>query len=177
MQASNALLFLDLYLTLKYPFHPRESRKWTYFPILAFLLALGFPFIFIDPIGTLDDVANHVIDHLIVGLIYISSVTSIISSVLVAKRLSKKGTSKNLRWLVFKRHLIYIILYMVPCTLFVINFGGFESWFGVDPASIDKLFESISILLFLSRVSEPFVYKNLLQDINKLFSCKGNEDN
>jgi hypothetical protein len=176
--AANALIFIDLYLTLKNPFYPRENRQWKYTLVLISIPILWVS-IFIIKVVT-GDVPESFVMIPSIGLTTALFVMSLVYSLAVMFRLCKKGTSYKLRKLVWKRHLIYIQLYLVVS--FWVLYGqlvllrsrfvsyGFDLvLIFIDSEETSEIayyakyvFEFFGVSLFFARVSEPFVYNNII---------------
>jgi len=114
---ANAIVFVDLYLSLTNPFFPRTKRMLSYY-ILMGLVTIWTITILINSIsdnGTninLYDPARNgsAITQLFIFLIVLS-VFLTIPIFLTIYRLNKKGTSLKLRRLVIKRHLVFALVY------------------------------------------------------------------
>ena len=155
------MIFLDLYLTLYNPFYPRESRVWKYYVTLIFSSFFVLGYIVYQIISGLEITKYFETGYVAWILFAPPFLVSIISSFLVLLRLCKRGTSKKLRIIVFRRHLIYMMLYI---GIFFTLGNNPISRIVVEPSwkpLLKVLFAPTGILLFLSRVTEPFVYQNI----------------
>ena len=71
------------------------------------------------------------------------------------------GTSKKLMKLVFERHLLYLMTYMLTTLVLV---GSVSKLIGKAEGLLIA-YLAMGTLLFLARVYEPFVFMNIKQDI------------
>jgi hypothetical protein len=127
----NALVYLDLYLTLKNPFYERKARiKWYWLTTVIMLMLQAYLIIINSEVITLDyDIAHNYVGQLPIWkelevLFGMSWGIALISILLVIIHLSKKGTSNDLRIKVLKRHFIYTVIYITQTTLLVIIMNG-----------------------------------------------------
>jgi uncharacterized membrane protein YhaH (DUF805 family) len=115
------LIFLDLYFTLKNPFYPRIKRVTFYYVFLAFVIVFtSFNIAILNWYGANDIklIDDETTTHLHMDIFYypltiILSIMTIISYVLVMKRLLKKGTSHKLRKTVVRRYTLLFFLYFI----------------------------------------------------------------
>jgi hypothetical protein len=176
---------MDLYLTLINPFHPRDKR----IPFYIITIGLIGIFVMIDiclyfkrsdtvTIFLYDD--NNLYSSIFVEAAPILFLWPVIPSILIMIRLCKRGTSSELRTLVVKRHIIYNILYffvilnvlddqykyLLDFSMFIYRNEPnedikFEKVMNLQETQ-DVMFSSLIMLIFVCRVSEPFVYNNLI---------------
>ena len=166
----NSFLFIDLYLTLKNPFFPRQQRaKWFYlYSCLGFVIYLLY---FLqsqfnsdtDIDRDTDPISN---DKMYPIVIMIFSIFTLTTVLLVVKRLTLKGTSRTLKQKVFFRHILYSMVYL---TLLLEIFNNFYWEQIIINESIEELFEVwLTICGFLMgtiRIFEPYVFQTLRHSI------------
>jgi hypothetical protein len=107
----------------------------------------------------------------VVAQILIVYLLGVIAALLIVFRLSKKGTSAELRKIVVQRHLIYIVVFLFY-TLLIIN--NMNEWFFhiiKDGINQNRLFQIFGFVLFLSRISEPYIFNNIVRDLCNLLVC------
>ena len=115
---ANSIIFLDLYLTLNNPFHPRHKRvKWYFGMVTILYIAIIATFTkALTQQGTsleLYDASNNQgFIQLLKTYTIILTLSTLIPVGMVAYRLSKQGTSRDLKKKVLYRHIIYFILYV-----------------------------------------------------------------
>jgi hypothetical protein len=118
---TSSIIFIDLYLTLINPFHPREKRV-IFYQVFIFIIGL---LVFIDNCSYFiaeniksprlfdsESISNVLFEYLFVW--------TIIPSILILLRLCRRGTSKELRILVIKRHIFYSFIFLL-CLFNVID--------------------------------------------------------
>lgn len=117
--ATNSFYFLDIFLTIKNPFYPRQKRCTVYTSLLAlfFVTMLCWLLFSIIRFGTtisLYDLKNqNTFFTYLQWLLYILISFALIPTILVFIRLRQKGTSKELRRKVFLRHTVYFMIYIL----------------------------------------------------------------
>lgn len=107
----NSIVFIDLYLTLKHPFYPRESRAKYYWAsgfVIIFLFMISYNIF--DPKGPGFNYKQRWIYEYI-GLFL--TLSTILVTFLIVSRLRIEGTSRDLKSKVLKRHLAYFGLYIL----------------------------------------------------------------
>jgi hypothetical protein len=109
-------------------------------------------------------------------------VVTIISTCLVIHRLCKRGTSRELRKKVIRRHITFFLVYLI---CIVQNFEDQKSFLSdflktkifnsnSDPRYIrtfqiiEYVFAFTGVVIAFIRLSEPFVYNHFLQDLKNL---------
>ena len=200
----NICLCIDLVKTVKYPFSMKDSRLRKYL-IISFASGLlsGFErFYSIEYIkghGEEDDI-QRLVSILVtclseLALFAIFSVAGIFSCVYAYLRLNKPGVSQEVRQLILRRHITYIIFYMF-CNLFFMgseylyirknnssnNYEADGKWFAnlkeENPVSywviyaFEILFYGQGLFIPLTRLSEPYFFTLALSNIKKCFKCK-----
>jgi len=117
--AANSIIFIDLYLTLKNPFYPREKRvsRYNLFLLVVFIFSAINIIYSIVTAGTnlnLYDKTRQstsiVLFVLFTSVLYLFTV---VPTLLVIFKLCRKGTSKKLRAKVIRRHLIFFSIYIL----------------------------------------------------------------
>ena len=96
---TNCLINIDLYLTLKNPFYPREKRVLKYYIILIATLVYS----------VVSEVYPRNETFFKWYIVFLFSII-FIPGILVIAKLCRKGTSKELRHLVIRRHLIFVAI-------------------------------------------------------------------
>jgi hypothetical protein len=115
---------------LKNPFYPRENRKWKYFFIIVLISAFSLISLINDfwydekAINIFELPLAQRIKYMLLG--FISSLSTVVTSLLVVCRLNMKGTSKKLKGVVFRRHSLYIILYFITSLFLWASTLGFD---------------------------------------------------
>jgi hypothetical protein len=106
---------------------------------------------------------------------------TLIPSILVIKRLCKKGTSREVRMKVIKRHISFLVIYLICIvqviedqTHFIEEYYSKENGWDEEISEkardiVDYLFNATGILLAMIRLIEPFVWSHLVEDIKRLF--------
>lgn len=117
--AANSIIFIDLYLTLKNPFYPREKRVFSYkiFLLVVFLFSgtnILYSIIYEGTNLNLYD-KDRQSGAIFYFILYTSILTSftIVPTILVIFKLCRKGTSKDLRAMVIRRHIIFFSIYIL----------------------------------------------------------------
>ena len=116
---SNSILFIDLFLTLKNPFYPRQKRviKYKIFLFIVFIFSVSNIWISIrnnnTSINLYDNVRQDQAIKIFLIYTYVMISTTFIPTVLVIFRLCKRGTSRELRQKVIKRHISFFIVYLI----------------------------------------------------------------
>ena len=157
--AAYSVVFIDLYLTLKNPFYPRGKRVIWYKIYLILCFLVGLTMIIKNP----DSYVK------ITLTIYISLyVMTLIPAFLVVVRLCKKGTSKQLRKLVVRRHLIFFAIYTFYFTI-LLSFDpayGFRGLFSEETwEKIIFVYGYLGAVLAGIRLFEPHVWGHFKRDI------------
>jgi hypothetical protein len=114
----NSFIFIDLFLTINNPFYPRFKRvRWYAIILLGSTIGL-FSCLnkSIKDNGTSIALYDRDAQGLLINILQILTICSIVISfvpfLLVLVRLRKKGTSKDLRNKVFRRHVISFLLFL-----------------------------------------------------------------
>ena len=175
------LVFVDLYLTLTNPFVPRNFRNKYYVPIcVIFFLIVGFL-----NIQTLnfEDAGSSVYQRIGQIIIVALVILVVISSLFVAIRLLKKGTSPNIRRKILLRHYLYFVFFMVIASVYYISYVDNKNPL-LDMANYKDrstfkwwifyyfTYQLAGTFLALIRVSEPYVFWHLKRDIFMTCFCK-----
>lgn len=109
-------------------------------------------------------------------LVYFFSGITIGMAILVVYRLAQRSTSRELRCLVLKRHLIYFVMYFlllfhVTTHFFSAEFkkllGGADTFYWLG-ASLNV----VGLILAFTRLFEPYVFSTLKADFRKFFLRK-----
>ena len=117
--AAHSIVFMDLYFTLKNPFYPRGKRVIWY----QIYLLICFLFGVLMAMSTLSEEAYvSIMFYVYLSLYFLT----LVPTVLVSFKLCKKGTSKTLRKLVVRRHLIFFAIYTFYFTILL----SFDPAFG-----------------------------------------------
>lgn len=114
----NSLLFIDLYLTIRNPFYQRSKRIPLYC-IFILVVETIITVLIIHTLGNVETVYGRIPEQM-KQLSYLTLKTNlclmifpIISTMLVVYRLMTKGTSKDLKLKICKRHLMYFIFFFI----------------------------------------------------------------
>ena len=174
--AANSIAFFDLYLSLKNPFYPRSKREPLYFgllvlviPLTSFLVMMILtnanenPFVSeFYPLG--DDKKSYVI--LLSPIVLV--LAAIIPLIMSYKKLSRKGTSKELKMVVKRRYMLYFFFYLILAADYIFDvksIGILANW--LDSKSLKTL---VPILIYaagfpmaVGRLWEPFVLNEFLR--------------
>ena len=117
--AANSIIFMDLYLTLKNPFYPREKRvaKYNIFLMVVFLFsAINIIYSIVAEGTNLNLYDSSRQSTAIIIFIFYTSVLflfTVVPTLLVTFKLCRKGTSKKLRVKVIRRHMIFFSIYIL----------------------------------------------------------------
>lgn len=162
----NTLIFLDLYWTIADPFKPTRFRFRYY---LVAVTCIGFiQTMVMNQLWTFQSVFQ-----LNIGSICLTSIlgtlllASLVSSFLLWNRLSKKGTSQELKSIVMKRNYIYFAIFLCTSVCAMITQSGanynprgilypkrdaaIENWWVIASYSL-------GVPLAIVRLTEPFVW-------------------
>ena len=104
----NTSIFVDLYLTLKNPFYPRENRI-KYYHLFTFCYST---LIYLDIIF---DITSSLLEKILLfSIIFlIMLIIPIIATVSALRRLCLRGTSQKLKNMVFRRYFVYLCIYLL----------------------------------------------------------------
>ena len=170
---SNFLVFNELHLVLKKPFDPIGKRKYVNYLLLLAALLLSPSLFYKSYIRKLDFV-------IVCIRVLVFSVT-ICVTVLIARKLFKKGTSKQVRNIIIRRHMIYICLYLMLNLVFIIT--GISYYVGsLLSENVGFIVTSLFVEIFscfglaAARISEPYVFINIVRDVKRLFRCKKRDE-
>jgi hypothetical protein len=172
----NGLVFIDAYLCLVNPFHPREKRtNKIYLPIMIFAsILLGIDILRKDSLLreiSLDlyfyPLSDTSIKEKISAVVFV--LIPVIPSILVLNRFRKKGTSTDLRKFLLRRQLFYMISYALYTFIKVKLL--IDKKFTLEICTSKVYLNLGYFLLFISRISEPYVWNNLVEDCKKVFRC------
>ena len=201
--AANSIIFIDLYLTLKNPFYPREKRvsKYNIFLLVVFIFSAINILYSIGNKGTnlnLYDKSRQTIAISIFGLYtLVLFLFTVVPTLLVIFKLCRKGTSKKLRAKVIRRHLIFFSIYILSIlAVFEDQNDTITNLINLylpvcdeedrtcknnnsahTKSLIDPLimmWNCLGILLAMIRLSEPYVWNHFKQDIKYLFNRESN---
>ena len=109
----NSFLCIDLYLTVKSPFTPAESRLKMYYGIS---FVVGFTTSISEAIRfkTTGDLANYAEEISILVSFIIFILIAVPVTIFASRRILRKGVSENVRREVISRHIKYIIILIIP---------------------------------------------------------------
>jgi hypothetical protein len=173
----NSIILIDLYLTLQRPFKQREDRaKWYY--LFAFFILLPFSITFLgfdqrNP--TFFDWGRKSWDNFYGLFCAVMGIVAFTATLLVLKRLTLEGTSKQLKSKVFKRHLLYAYLYLLSLIQVLVHFFHDESIEIIGQHIYDyleSLLDSLGIFLALVRLFDPYVWYDFSKFVKYLFCIK-----
>ena len=187
---ANAIIFMDLYLSLSNPFYPRAKRLPKYYLFMGFILIwtlLNSVYgVKAQALNNANVVPKWAKSSILQSRYYILllAVFIIIPVILTVYRLSLKGTSEKLRKMVIRRHLIFASVYGLRVAtivydrnydkdkLYCIMKESCEGSKGWDYIALgfDILADSLGIFLALVRLMEPFVMREFMCKAKKLWS-------
>ena len=107
----------------------------------------------------------------------------VVSSLFVAIRLLKKGTSPNIRRKILVRHYLYFLFFMVIASVYYLSYVDNKNPFLDINKNRDRashkwwvfyffMYQLAGTFLALIRISEPYVFWHLKRDIYKRCFCK-----
>ena len=117
--AANSIIFIDLYLTLKNPFYPREKRvsRYNIFLLVVFIFsAINILYSIISQgtnLNLYDKSRQKISINLFVLYTSVLFLFTVVPTLLVIFKLCRKGTSEKLRAKVIRRHLIFFSIYIL----------------------------------------------------------------
>jgi hypothetical protein len=190
-------VIIDLYLTLKNPFYPREKRLKFYYGISALLTLVFFidGFMQILEFGSEVDIRKRG-SYKYIGMVIVLTVTSLVGTFLTVMRLRQRGTSRNVRIQVKKVQIVYYLvqafLLFVMCVMiqrmytydFVLNIILWKDLDGKDKDFrntqeyiiwkerafwVFRMVDVWGVVISITRLSEPAVMKYLLEELNKIW--------
>ena len=115
----NSIVFIDLYLTIRNPFYRRTKRYPLYLSILFMVMSVTTATLVYGTIkyGATVTIYEEKLEDDVLWMYRCFEILvfclSMIPAALVIYRLSQKGTSKDLKNKVCKRHLVYFFFYLV----------------------------------------------------------------
>ena len=122
----NCLIFVDLFLTIKNPFKPRDQRLKYYILLVLFnSFICTFCFYHINSIkcpSVASCPENIFFDLLLVIIILLQVMVNYCLSCYIFRLLSREGTSKNLKNKVCRRHFVYLLLHTIFLFGYVANY-------------------------------------------------------
>lgn len=165
----NSVIFIDLFMTLRNPFYAATTRIKMFF-LFAVLQAVAIIITFgaakieakVNPGYDVKD------DE--VWYMYGQNVWAVVTffvSMCIMFRLLVKGTPDELRKVVVKQHMLYLVFYLI----FILwSFKTYiENKWGKSSSYIHWITNSVGFFLACVRFSEPFIWNNFKADIKRLF--------
>ena len=152
---------MDLYLTVKSPFTPAESRLKIYYSISFFI---GFLTSIAEAIHyqTLGDNAKYAEEVTVLASFVIFVVIAIPVTIFASRRILRKGVSENVRREVISRHIKYIVILVFSFSFYGWKIFENDLLYDSEPSWLDQMsvyvFASQGLLLSLLRISEPLVW-------------------
>ena len=168
MYVFNAIIFVDLYLTLKNPFYPREKRTMYYYLLTACAMLTWIVIYFIIK----PDENVQIISDIVFN---ISTLIPIISTFSVLRRLCLRGTSRKLKNIMCRRYFSYLCIYL----LLIIGTNMpyipelYLDQMGKNGLIIMQNIVSVAgIVLAMIRLFEPYVFDTCKQMLTQKTSSK-----
>ena len=171
----NSFLCIDLYLTVKSPFTPAESRLKIYYGISFFC---GFLASIAEAIHyTTEGVSAQYAEEItILGSFILFLFIAIPVTIFASRRILRKGVSENVRREVISRHIKYIIILIFSFVLYGWKIFEKDILDTQEPSWLDQLsvylFASQGLFLSLLRISEPLVWQTFKQMMRKFCRCE-----
>lgn len=123
----NALTYVEVYISIKHPFWFSDKRMiWYRLLSVGVILLWYISYMVIFPINIKEELANQwAYNELIyyhgLNLFFVLLIT--LSVLLILNRLSQKGTTKQLKAIIIKRHLLYFIIFIPFIVLSELHFS------------------------------------------------------
>lgn len=172
----NMMLVFDTYFLLRNPFYPRKKRCNQYMFTIIFLDVLLFIILFVQYKEWLQGFhlqtdLTRFRDSFVSTIrvaIFCQFACTLLPAILVSIRLLKKGTSKELKWKVFIRHQLFLVVYIASS--FNLAFGAFDREMLSVPQKIADYGITIFCCISMSyiRLQEPYVLQTLKQFLRSL---------
>jgi len=165
---------------MKNPFKARENRVKTYYiGAISLCIVLIVVYNKLGYTGPWGFQKNS--DELVQIIVCVAlSLTVIMSAVLISYRLCFKGTSKEFKLIILKRHMTYFLFYLVyflrlnfVSILDYIENTGYRTT--IKDAEIyfisEAIGDTVGIILAIIRLSEPYVWEAFKLKIQQIFFC------
>lgn len=171
----NFLLFLELYLLIKYPFNAREERKnWYYISIFAFLIVIYLCYLISPPSPNVeikkpaDNYSEFPTPEAVFlwinrALMIILILALFILTLLIYLRTKVRGVSEEFKVILMRRHFFYLAFYSVFLCQQGLHVFKYDL---INKGIIQKetftyirgTLNCVGILIFISRLKDPYVW-------------------
>ena len=157
----NCMIFLDLYLMIRNPFKSRKYRVKFYYGITIILMIV---LSVLNPLNTFGDAAQgYAYNYIFLGIV---TLLINVSSIIVARNLCRRGTSKHLKRLVYIRHFVYLLMYDLLLYANYVFLSSTEQCF--YKYFINYVQEVIISLVAIIRLVEPHVFSTLRYELRRM---------
>jgi len=160
-------LSLDLILTLKYPFSPKEKRIRLYY-VVSILYALVLTFC------VAYDESSVPTAYIFVIMTLVLYIVNLVSLGYACMRLCRRSVNRNMRVTIVVRHMLFIVVYalsnfvgIIPQAQFI-----FPNWY-VHPWVFNWFYVLFGqgILFFIIRMFEPYAWNLVRRRLGKFLYC------
>lgn len=175
----NLVLFLDLYLTIKNPFEPKNARLKIQIATMV-VLTIGFACFYFPLDLKLNDQREWELDIAILIIFILIFVVNLVVTCMIMRLLRVEGTSKELKTKVIKRHMSYFVFYTLLAVDSFLYYMYKTSQIGKNLDThakerfdwgveiIDGALSLMGVVIAGIRLVEPYVWTNLKADLNYL---------